>query len=43
MKNIITLASVNNERVKYFLSLTDKKTRNKEQKLKERLFHSLEP
>lgn len=42
MKNIITLTSVNNERVKYFLSLTDKKTRNKEQKFLIEGYHLVE-
>ena len=42
MKNVITLTSVNNERVKYFLSLTDKKTRNKEQKFIIEGYHLVE-
>ena len=42
MKNVITLTSVNNEKVKYFLSLTDKKTRNKEQKFLIEGYHLVE-
>lgn len=42
MKNIITITSVNNEKIKYFLSLKDKKTRYKEKKFLIEGYHLVE-
>lgn len=42
MKKVVTLTSVNNDKVKYFLSLTDKKIRNKEHKFLIEGYHLVE-